>query len=380
MGKKEAWIGIEIYPEKRAASVTEDELESDEKAVDWYISAVCNSERRRLNLVKSQFDSQHFKAGHEGIGKRRGSHELFALMPHSNCVTRGLADTGREMCVACSSGQENLCRFMRHAGLDSGEPGTLSNWANVDDGQLIPIGTSLTDWSVIFIEPLACVMRSWGRINEAMYDGIGEILVVGGGPIGCLHTKYCLKKYGSSVTLLEKNPIRRQRLKKIFAEEPGVNVVSSLDGAQYFSVSVMAASDTSAYITCRDHVISDGALLLFSGFNEPDFSDGDVYPEIIHRNEFVYYGPTFVMTGSSGYVKGDIERSKKMILNGDIDLRNIITGMVYGLTSDTVVCTETEEKEYYDTPIVLLDMAHELSHHIKLVYVNSPSMLESHPK
>ena len=36
--------------------------------IDWAVSSVCNSERRRYNLTKSANDKSSFIGGHEAIG------------------------------------------------------------------------------------------------------------------------------------------------------------------------------------------------------------------------------------------------------------------------------------------------------------------------
>ena len=41
---------------------------TSEVKIEWHISSVCNSERRRYNLTKSHTDDNSFVGGHEAIG------------------------------------------------------------------------------------------------------------------------------------------------------------------------------------------------------------------------------------------------------------------------------------------------------------------------
>ena len=69
----------------------------------------------------------------------------YALLPHSNCLTR----RDKDKCLACENGYENLCSKMLHAGLDSGTPSGFSDFMFVNKNQLVDV-TDINDKDSIF--------------------------------------------------------------------------------------------------------------------------------------------------------------------------------------------------------------------------------------
>ena len=121
----------------------------------WLVSTVCNSERRRFNLTKSHDDKNAFIGGHEAVGVIESEHNIqkfYALMPHSNCLTR----SEKLKCPACLSNNENLCTRMRHAGLDEDTPSGFAKQMFVPKNQLYDISDIDLELAP-FLEPLACV-------------------------------------------------------------------------------------------------------------------------------------------------------------------------------------------------------------------------------
>ena len=131
----------------------------------------------------------------------------------------------------------------------------------------------------------------------------------------------------------------------------------------------MASSDTSAYNESFRLLKDNGYLILFSGFNDTEFNDGEYIPEIVHRNEFIHYYKTKILVGSSGYNSEDLISAKRHLIDFD-NCINIVTGRVYGLDSKTIHKYDGVIKTY-DEPVLIKDIKGELTDHVKVQYFNN---------
>ena len=335
--------------------------------VNWILSSVCNSERRRYNLTKSANDTNSFIGGHEAIGVIEDEtypNKKYALLPHSNCLTR----KEKVLCISCENGTENLCQKMRHAGLDSDEPSGFSDSMYVDRNQLLDISDIPIETSA-FLEPLSCVIRSWKLSKCNLDDNNLTFGIVGGGPIGCLHAFY-LHELNSNfnITIIEETKQRRSLLEKIFKDFPNINI-SDNSLKMKFNITVMACSTTSGFNESLRLLSEKGKLILFSGFNDVNYQSGNYLPEVIHRYEFTHYVDNKLLIGSSGYTQKDLMLSKSLLQNFS-NCNKIITGKVYGLDSHQVVRSDATI-ENYDLPALVMDVLGDFHYkHIKVQYFN----------
>ena len=340
---------------------------NDEIEVKWAISSVCNSERRRYNLTKSKDDKEPFIGGHEAVGyitQETYPKKIYALLPHSNCLTRD----DLEKCFSCENKTENLCQKMRHAGLDNNEPSGFCDRMYVSRSQLLDVSEIDFERSP-FLEPLSCVVRSWNLSDIDIKKGDKSFGIVGGGPIGCLHTLYLNENNSENqITIIESNKSRRQILKQIFREFSNIKI-SDNSIFDNFDVTVMACSTSSGFTECLRLLKNKGKLILFSGFNDTTYKNENYLPEIIHRYEFRHFVQNKILIGSSGYTENDLMISKKLLQNFK-NVSKIITGKVYGLNSK-VIQRFDGVIENYDEPVLIKDIKGELqSNHIKIQYFN----------
>ena len=363
-------INALLIEPKKSISLTELSLEkknSTDVLIEWEISAVCNSERRRYNLTKSAGDTDSFIGGHESVGFIKDDpyiQKKYVLLPHSNCVTQSLIDK----CLNCENGKENLCSKMRHAGLDKNEPSGFSDKMFVSRSQLFDVTEIDKDLSV-FLEPLSCVLRAWEISKSNLVVNKFKIGIIGGGPIGSIHALYINKMNPlSEITIVEINSKRRKTLNTIFQEFDNITIASDVRENQ-FDITVMASSDSSAYKSSVKSLKKRGRLILFSGFNETNYSESLIFPEIIHRNEFTHYIDNIVMVGSSGYTFANIIEAKRL-LNNFTQLRRIVTGRVYGLNSRKIYLNDGSV-EVQNEAVLIKDIKGELYNHIKIQYYNN---------
>jgi threonine dehydrogenase-like Zn-dependent dehydrogenase len=342
-------------------------FEDSDVKIKWTVSSVCNSERRRFNLTKSATNKDPFIGGHEAVGTIETEKYIsrkYALLPHSNCLTRGEKDK----CNVCGEGKENLCSKMRHAGLDKNTPSGFTDKMFVSRSQLFDV-TEIKPDIAPFLEPFSCVLRSWKLANTDISKGSVSLAIIGGGPIGCLHAFYvCRENKSNQITIVESCPERRKVLNNVFDNFLNISISDNTIN-DHFDITVMASSDTSAYDESFRLLRDDGHLILFSGFNDPLFNDGSYNPEIVHRHEFIHFSKTKKLVGSSGYNSEDLIDAKRILVDFD-NISNIVTGKVYGLDSKTIhrydgVITT------YDEPVLIKDIKGDLKDHIKIQYFNN---------
>lgn len=343
-------------------------IKKSDVLVDWSISSVCNSERRRYNLTKSATDKDPFIGGHEAVGTISIENypiKRYALLPHSNCLTRD----EEKPCICCENNTENLCQSMRHAGLDNNEPSGFSDKMFVSRSQLVDVSEIEHDLAP-FLEPLSCVIRSWRLAKCNISESKKEIGIIGGGPIGCLHAFYTNNlNTNTKITIIEKCSSRRKVLINVFKNFDNINISDNSISHQ-FDVTVMACSSSSGFTESIRLVKPKGKTILFSGFNDTKYMQENYLPEVIHRYEFTHYANNILLIGSSGYTQKDISLSKKHLMKFD-NPRNIITGTVYGLDSKIVHRFDGTIEEY-DEPILVKDVKGHLSKtHIKIQYYNN---------
>ena len=358
-----------IKPKERVKleEISLEKKSSNEELVTWEVSSVCNSERRRYNLTKSKDDSLAFIGGHEAVGfieDEKYINRRYALLPHSNCLTRGEENP----CKNCTEGKENLCIGMVHAGLDKDTPSGFTEKMFVDRSQLFDV-TEVDNGLAPFLEPLSCVIRSWKLAKTAIQENDNlRIGIIGGGPIGCLHALYSRKLNPTSdIFLIEKDHKKRSVLNEMFRDLENISIVSN-DFEGNCDISVMASSDSSAYSEAERVLNEDGHLILFSGFNEVNYDDGYL-PEVVHRNEFIHHANNKILIGSSGYTSEDLIAAKLTLLDFS-ECHKIITGKAYGLDAKTIY-RHDGTIEHYDEQVLVLDIKGELDNHIKVQYFNN---------
>lgn len=359
-----------INPQKNIKFINDviEQSSINDYPIKWISSSVCNSERRRFNLTKSAKNKKPFIGGHEAVGIINDDisylSKKYALLPHSNCLTR--RDTNK--CLACENGQENLCSKMVHAGLDSGAPSGFSDYMYVNQNQLVDV-TDISDSDSIFLEPLACVIRSWDLLDIDIIGSKNNIAIIGGGPIGCLHALYINKiNPENKITIFERSTKRINTLNEVFKSFTNISVTKN-KSTKKFNISVMACSNISGYEMAYDILQARGSLILFSGFNDINYKQDDFYPEIIHRNEYKHYTDKKILIGSSGYSLNEIIKSKRFL----VDFRpskTIITGRVDAIDSN-VLFLRDGSKRVYDEPVIIKDIKSELEDQIKIQYFNN---------
>ncbi len=186
-----------------APEVPEDGLVLQVKAC-----GVCGSDLRRWREGLAP-GTDPFIPGHEiggvvvAVGKRVKAYkegDKLAVAPDVHC--------GK--CYYCHRGLYNLCDDLHFLGVTPGYPGGFSeNMALTGEvlanGAVHPMPEGMSFPLAALAEPLSSVLAAHEKIDTSLGD---TVLVMGGGPIGCLHL--CVAKArGAKVVLSEPSPVRR---------------------------------------------------------------------------------------------------------------------------------------------------------------------------
>jgi 2-desacetyl-2-hydroxyethyl bacteriochlorophyllide A dehydrogenase len=141
--------------------------------------------------------------GHEfsgtvsGVGKgvtRFHVGDRVAVEPNMSC----------QNCRSCLKNRENFCENWQAVGVT--RPGGMAQYVTVPEPAVFDIG-ALTFEEAAFVEPLSCVLHGVGKTGINAGD---SVLLLGGGPIGMLLLQVVKLSGASEITVVEKNPSRRE--------------------------------------------------------------------------------------------------------------------------------------------------------------------------
>ncbi len=172
-------------------------------------SAVCGSDLRRWREGPAP-DVEPVVPGHETVGvvievgRACGGFKIgdrLAIGPDVHCGT----------CWYCEHGMFNLCDHLVLYGITPGRHGGLAERMVLSKELLTRgiwhfVAESLSDEAASLSEPCSSVIACHQENGTTLGD---LVVVMGAGPIGCLHTVIA-KAHGARVIVSEPNPIRRK--------------------------------------------------------------------------------------------------------------------------------------------------------------------------
>lgn len=228
-------------------------------------------------------------------------------------------------CFYCKRGLFNLCNNLRFLGITPDIPGGLSEIVAIDGNTiengivcLVPDGISFE--FAALAEPLSSVLAMHDRVGTTLGD---TIVVMGSGPIGCLHIAVA-KARGCSVILSEPSPERRE-MAAPFAPDLVVNpfnqdlkeeVLKFTDfrGAELaICANPVAATQTQAVEIVRKR----GKVALFGGLPKANPMTS-LNANLIHYNEIE-------ILGTFSYHPRFPEMALDIISKGNIPAEKLIT-------------------------------------------------------
>jgi L-iditol 2-dehydrogenase len=228
-------------------------------------------------------------------------------------------------CRQCRRGRMSVCEHQESMGYqyDGGFAPYMVVPASVlavDGLNRIPDGIGFAEASVA--EPLACVLNG----QELAGVGAGDtVVVVGAGPIGCLHVFLARSRGAARVILVELNRARLDASAAVThpdatvcaAETDPVDAVLKLTDGVGADVVITAAAAKSAQEQALLMAARSGRVSLFGGLPKAD-------PVIAFDSNLVHYRELTVV-GANGSSPAHNERALQLIASGAVPVAELIT-------------------------------------------------------
>ena len=233
-------------------------------------------------------------------------------------------------CRQCISGNNNLCADYDAVGitLDGSFAGYMRiPAAAILQGNLIPIPKSVDPAAAALIEPFACVLRG----QDVLRIQPGEtVLVIGAGPIGCMHTMLAQLRGAGRVIVSELNPKRVEQAKDLGADRvvnPSKDdlaaVIKEETSGSGADVIIVAAPAHGAQQSSLELAAIQGRINFFGGLPKD-------LPTIQFNSNLVHY-KELIVTGTTACSTNDCRRAADIVASKRIDLSKLV-GARFALT------------------------------------------------
>ncbi len=262
--------------------------------------------------------------GHEIAGEVvQAGAEVTGWQPGDRVQVIAAIPCGR--CRQCHRGQMTVCPNQESIGYhyDGGFAEYMvvpAKVLRVDGVNRIPEGLSFAEASVT--EPLACVLNG----QELAKVGEGdEVLIIGSGPIGCLHARLARSRGAARVLLADLNRARLDQAAALVAPDAAIctaevdlvdEVRKQTDGAGA-SVIIVAAASGAAQELSPQLVARQGRISFFGGLPK-DNSRITLDSNQVHYRELT-------IVGANGSSPTHNARALAAIASGAVPVADLIT-------------------------------------------------------
>jgi L-iditol 2-dehydrogenase len=229
-------------------------------------------------------------------------------------------------CRECRMGHENICESLTAIGYDY--DGGYAEYLIVPElvlrvGGVNPMPPDLAFEEAAMTEPLACVLngQDLARVSEG-----DDVVIIGAGPIGCLHARLARARGASRVTLVERSADRlelataRVTPDEAVLVEDGVDAVAAvraLSDGRGADVVIVAAPSDAAHQDGIGMAASRGRISLFGSLPK------DAPKISVDANEIHYRELTIVGAANSTPVQN--AAALTMIAGGQVRVADLIT-------------------------------------------------------
>ncbi|NCT89620.1 alcohol dehydrogenase catalytic domain-containing protein [Cellulomonas sp. APG4] len=231
-------------------------------------------------------------------------------------------------CAFCAKGQMNICPNQVSMGyhFDGGFAEYMvvpENVLKVDGLNRIPEGLSFAEASVA--EPLACALNAQELVRINPGD---DVVVVGSGPIGCLHERLA-RSYGAArVFLVELSRERLDMAAELVspdaaicsADEDAVERIRELTDGRGVDVAITAAASGAAQEQALQMLARGGRISFFGGLPKDN-------PTITLDSNLVHYSELTIV-GANGSSPEHNKRALQLIADGKVPVKDLITHLL----------------------------------------------------
>ena len=228
-------------------------------------------------------------------------------------------------CFECKNRSMSICANQESIGYHY--DGGFAEWLvvpakvlRVKGLNMIPAGLSFEEAAVT--EPLACVLNG----QELVGVGDGDVVVVvGAGPIGCLHVRLARARGASQVVLVEMNGARlrmsSQRVEPDSAidasKENAVDAVLKLTDGRGADVIITAAASGAAQEEALQMASRGGRISFFGGLPKDN--------PVINLDSNVVHYRELTIVGANGSTPAHNAEALRLIASGAVPVKDLIT-------------------------------------------------------
>lgn len=228
-------------------------------------------------------------------------------------------------CAFCAKGQMNICPNQVSMGyhFDGGFAEFMvvpENVLKVDGLNRLPEGLDFAEASVA--EPLACALNAQELVRINPGD---DVVVVGAGPIGCLHVRLA-RSYGAArVFLVELSRERLEMAAELVhpdaaicgGDEDPVARIRELTEDRGVDVAITAAASGAAQEQALQMLARGGRISFFGGLPKDN-------PTITLDSNLVHYSELTIV-GANGSSPEHNKRALQLIADGKVPVADLIT-------------------------------------------------------
>ena len=209
-------------------------------------------------------------------------------------------------CEYCRKGLPNMCVNLTTLGIFI--DGGFAEYNVVPAKQLFRLPDDMPPDRAIFFEPVSCVMHGLGKVKPMAGE---NVLIFGGGPIGCYFTMLCLINGAATVTI-EPNEFRRGFVEKL----GGITLPSAEDLIDdYFDIVIDACGMPQIIPQTFQYAKRGGRVLLFGQQNIN--ASVEINPTLANQKELQIFGSYATATS--------FENTIRVLSDSRLDFESLIT-------------------------------------------------------
>jgi threonine dehydrogenase-like Zn-dependent dehydrogenase len=219
-------------------------------------------------------------------------------------------------CRPCRMGATYLCRELKVLGVDL--PGGLQEYWAVPADRLLRVPDLVPDDHAPVIEPLAVAVHDVTRAGVKAGD---TVVVLGGGPIGCLIALVCRHR-GARVKVSEINPFRVDLLRRLGLDAIGpgedvAGIVADWTGGDGADVAFEVSGDAAAAALVTEVVRVWGSVAIIAIH---------AHPAPVHL--YSLFARELRMHGSRLYTRSPWETAIRLVADGAIPVAPLVSRVI----------------------------------------------------
>jgi L-iditol 2-dehydrogenase len=293
-------------------------IEQGDILVKMQACGVCGSD---LEKIYGQYSQPSMRLGHEPSGiiteigkdvKNFKKGDRVFVHHHVPCYS----------CHYCLHGNETMCKKYSETNLSPcglAEEFVVPEW-NVSHGGVIKIPDSMTFDEAAMIEPLACCVRSWNKIQAKKGDSVA---ILGMGPTGMMHVMLSKVHGLQDVFCFDVNDFRLNFAKKFgiadaikSTDTEAYNKILSKTQNRGVDVAIVATGNLDAVTQAIEFVRKGGTIILFGVPTKGAKLSVDMSR---------VYSKEITMTPSYAASDSDTQNALKLIQDGKANVKSMIT-------------------------------------------------------